>query len=593
MLNMVGRVRFAIAQPTTIAGFFLASFLLIALVSVASTDTFRLTDLPPGASRSLTQAYYFACWAAGMYFIIAGLMVFTVYGALAGRYEKKFDITTSQRTLMMQTISLMGYLLIGAAVYTALEGWQFNDAVYWADFTLLTIGIGDNFVPISHAGRALVLPYTFGGILAVGLVISSIRSMLLEKGAKKLHARTVEKKRSRVHSIEDAEWGSSSIFRFLNRKNRNREPRTYDTERDRRYAEFCAMRRIHERTAAVNRYRSLAVSTLNAAILWFVGALVFYKTEEHLQGWSYFQALYFAWVSLITLGYGDFQPVSNAGKAFFVLWSLLAIPTLTVLISDMSDTVVKGISDLTNYLGSLTIVPGDADFFQKLRKNLNMISGGFLFKQFGPEVRKLERKEREEAERGRVGNLPTILDRRMTADEKKALDEYCKTSKESARSTDTHFYHFVLIKEIRSVLVDTAAQPPKKYTYDEWAYYLKLLGHEEEDPSFHTRKLNAPRKDDEDGPQVARILDHDSNPRDWSWLSLRSPLLGLGSESDWILQRLLAKLQGELHFQGKPGRGIGDHPPPFSIMGIRGHASGVDAGGLNGAELKKLESTFA
>ena len=69
-------------------------------------------------------------------------MVVTVYGAYSGKYPKKFELTNSQRTLMLQTIAFMVYLLGGAAVYARIEEWTFVDAVYWADFTLLTIGIG-------------------------------------------------------------------------------------------------------------------------------------------------------------------------------------------------------------------------------------------------------------------------------------------------------------------------------------------------------------------------------------------------------------------------------------------------------------------
>lgn len=107
MLNMVNKVRFSIAQPITIIGFFISSFILIALVSVANTDEFRLTVTVPGAGHALTQGYYFACFAAGIYFIMSSLMVFTVYGAITGKFQKEFEITGSQRTLMMQSKCLM------------------------------------------------------------------------------------------------------------------------------------------------------------------------------------------------------------------------------------------------------------------------------------------------------------------------------------------------------------------------------------------------------------------------------------------------------------------------------------------------------
>lgn len=90
-------------------------------------------------------------------------MLFTAWGAYKGHYDKEFQLTMSQRTLMLQTISFLVYLLAGAAVYSHIENWPFLDAVYWADFTLLTVGIGD-FSPMTHLGRGLLFPFAIGGI---------------------------------------------------------------------------------------------------------------------------------------------------------------------------------------------------------------------------------------------------------------------------------------------------------------------------------------------------------------------------------------------------------------------------------------------
>jgi potassium channel subfamily K len=85
---------------------------------------------------------------------------------------------------------------------------------------------------------------------------------------------------------------------------------------------------------------------------------VFFRAEQNQQ-WSYFEALYFSYTTLLTIGYGDLYPMSNSGKPFFVFWSLLAVPTLTILISDMGDTVVKAIKEVTIWLGEITVLPSD------------------------------------------------------------------------------------------------------------------------------------------------------------------------------------------------------------------------------------------
>lgn len=93
---------------------------------------------------------------------------------------------------MLQTILFLIYLLGGAAVYARIEGWRYLDAVYWADLTLLTIGIGD-FVPETHKGRGLLFPYAVGGILILGLIVGSIRAQMLEKGRQKMAETVAER----------------------------------------------------------------------------------------------------------------------------------------------------------------------------------------------------------------------------------------------------------------------------------------------------------------------------------------------------------------------------------------------------------------
>lgn len=374
LLNMAKRVRFVIAQPITIAGFWLASILLIALLAYASTDNFK----EPGVEdQALTQAFYYGVFAAGLYQIISYLMCFTVWGAYRGAYSKDFELTVAQRTLMLQTISFLVYLEIGALVYCKIEGWKFLDAVYFMDFTLLTVGIGD-YSPATHLGRSLLFPIAVGGIITIGLVVSSIRSLVLERGAEKMSARVTEKTRRRVIAQVTATQKKGhkpkKPFRSLGEDALNglsEDPvDDHEEELRRRRTEFQAMRSVQEMAAKEQRYIGLAISIMAFAILWFVGAAVFWQAEKN-QNWSYFESLYFAYTSILTIGYGDFYTMSNSGKPFFVFWSLLSVPALTILISNMGDTVVKGVKDVTIWLGEISVLPStDARTRDRVKKGL-------------------------------------------------------------------------------------------------------------------------------------------------------------------------------------------------------------------------------
>ena len=248
----------------------------------------------------------------------------------------------SQRTLMLQTISFLVYLMLGALVYSHIEGWLYLDALYWADFTLLTVGIGD-FSPATHLGRGLLFPFAIGGIIILGLVIGSIRSLVLERGKVKMGARMVEKQRRRllkrvqknkVELLEPVTEENSPVFQSSDLSLVEKSDEIARAERKRRQEEFELMRKIQEDAATKRRWTSLVISGTTWLVLWFAGAAVF-QACEYEQDWSYFVSLYFSYTSLLTIGYGDIYPESNCGKPFFVFWSLLAIPSLTILISNM------------------------------------------------------------------------------------------------------------------------------------------------------------------------------------------------------------------------------------------------------------------
>lgn len=272
LLNMAGRVSFRIAQPITITGFWMASILLIALIAVASHEF----HAPGVRDQALTQAYYYAIFAAGLYQIISYLMCVTVYGAYRGHYSKEFKLTMAQRTLMLQTIAFLVYQLLGALVFSHIEGWKFLDAVYWADFTSLTIGIGGDYVPKTHLGRGLLFPFAIGGITFLGLVVGSIRSLVLDRGKKKMAARLTEKTRAKL--VRDVQSTVTKERHFQPRNVMGLEKEQVNalalqpgegdlSEIDRREAEFLAMRRVQGRADTTRKYYSLLVSTLAFAFL--------------------------------------------------------------------------------------------------------------------------------------------------------------------------------------------------------------------------------------------------------------------------------------------------------------------------------------
>jgi potassium channel subfamily K len=281
-------------------------------------------------------------------------------------------------------------------------------------------------------------------------------------------------------------------------------------ERDRRRQEFELMRRIQEEAATKRRWTSLIISGTTWFVLWFAGAAIF-QAAEYGQQWTYFGSLYFSYTSLLTIGYGDFHPQSNSGKPFFVFWSLLAVPSLTILISNMGDTIVKGIRDLTLWIGNFTVLPGEKGVKATLKESANNFTRGRFFddkvKEQPPGIlgESSNREgngsdsDSEDDQNEHHRNDPESATQRVAGDHAKS--ETARAKKQGEKGDEVpktkRHYHVVLIREIGKVMKHLNSNPPRKYTFDEWAWYLKLIGEDESSADTHRAALRKPGPDAE------------------------------------------------------------------------------------------------
>ncbi|KXJ86320.1 hypothetical protein Micbo1qcDRAFT_190661 [Microdochium bolleyi] len=524
LLNMAKRVRFSIAQPITITGWFISAICLAALTATASGP---LKEVQTDGILVWSQAFYYGMFAAVLYFIVACLMSVTMWGANAGHYSKDFKLTPSQRTLMLQTIMFLVYLLLGALLFSKIEGWDYLDAVYWADITLFTVGYGD-FSPSTTLGRALLMPYALIGITSLGLVVGSIRSLVLDRGKTKLDARALEKKRRQSIRrllrkeqrgiLEPIDGEALVAFPELKGKHLPR------SEFERRGAEFTLMRHIQARASARRRWTAMAISTSTLVVLWLVGAKIFEICEDEWQGWSYFDAFYFCFTGLTTIGYGDLSPISKAGRAFFVVWSLLALPTMTVLISNAVDTIIKLIRDGTLRLGNLTILPGEMGFTREAKMFLHKVTFGLVsvpetdteislpgFFGFLPRHHQTgsEADDNDDGEDSTEERIRARRDKLQRATDELHRQEKGKlpAGQSSNGSRQQHGpemagqahrsrseYHLTLIDEIRKVTEHLREKPARMYSYGEWAWYLRLLGEDEASAETHIAPSHPKRR---------------------------------------------------------------------------------------------------
>ena len=422
------------------------------------------------------------------------------------------------------------WLAGGGAVFAAVCGWSYVNALYFCDVTILTVGFGDYSAP-NDTGRGLVFPFSVGGIVILGLMVSSIHKFAGELSKDKVIRNHMEN--ARVHTLSriattdidiekaqkqalEEEPKPSQFLKSTTRSNTMRNTLKIITapvmtlqrvrtrkdkliimreEKDR----FDAIRKIQKGASEFKKWYALTLSVIAFGLLWCVGAVVFWQAEKNVQGLTYFEALYFCYVSLLTIGYGDLSPKSNAGKPFFIVWSLVAVPTMTILISDMGDTVIASFKRGTFKLADWTVLPKDG-----LMKEVMEVMPWLWGMMHRRAVKKKIRKGMPVGDDGHVPK-PTLED----------LATEDLTDAELTRQ---------LAFAIRRTADDLKNNSTRTYSYEEWVEYTRLI-----------RFTKTSADDVEQNEAEEGVVE-------WDWLDENSPMLSNQSEVEWVLDRLCESL---------------------------------------------------
>lgn len=607
LCNFTQRIRYIIALPATIFLWYVATGILIAIC--VSMNKYVPAIRP---QQTYTQGFWYAVIAACMYLLCSMLLMVNMVGYFLGHYPQHFTLTESQRTLILQTMLFFLWLAGGGGVFSAVEKrfgtgevttamkWNYVNALYFCDVTILTVGFGDLY-PTSDISRGLVFPYSVGGIIMLGLVVASISRFATDIGSENIIRRHIEQSRvrtvgrtvttslelehratldgnerpnisgpfdpidrSRTTTIKIADDpekthdsndnrqktplnGLKKVASFVVNPPRQRKPRLVllREEKDR----FNAMRAIQTDTARFKRWYALCISVIAFGLLWNVGAVVFWQCEKDVQNMTYFRALYFCYVSLLTIGYGDLAPKSNPGRPFFVLWSLIAVPTMTILVSDLGETVINKFKHGTFKLADFTVLPKYGVWREFVSRHPWLLAWLQERRQKRQSKRRLEEGFQVGPEPEPPVPTPTI--------EELAVDEPSK--QELAQR---------LSNKIRQTADDMKEGPRKRYSYEEWVEFTQLI-------RFSASK---------DGYQAA----DDEGLIEWDWIGEDSPMMSKGSEAEFVLDRLCESMQRYIKMASRSAQGTeGDRkrPPRSRFKGYHGfdekyesHFPGVSGG---------------
>ncbi len=82
--------------------------------------------------------------------------------------------------------------------------------------------------------------------------------------------------------------------------------------------------------------RTLLLNTILFLCVLFLGALVF----SHIEGWEYLDSVYWADVTLLTIGFGDITPTTTLGRALLFPYTILGILCLAMTVASVRRLVL-------------------------------------------------------------------------------------------------------------------------------------------------------------------------------------------------------------------------------------------------------------
>ncbi|KAG0222336.1 Potassium channel [Mortierella sp. GBA43] len=278
----------------------LGAYLQCAFSAAAMSSFLRSHQLPPGYQYSHG---FLACVITIVLSLVVAIM-------LTIDWRQGFPsagLSATLKALIISSFMMTIVIIIGAVVYSWLEGWTFDESVNFCIVSFSTIGYG-NLSPRSVAGRVFFFFYGILGVSAIGFFIVSLRNAV----------------------VEQFQW--RLIEQFSRPAHINRV-QTRMSVKDLSYPMACLEEEVRVKTM-VKRKMILGMIVL-WLLFWFGGAGVFCAFEK----WTFLESLYFCYVTLTTIGFGDYVPNEPGSIEFWNIYVFIGLTIFAYILSLFSESM--------------------------------------------------------------------------------------------------------------------------------------------------------------------------------------------------------------------------------------------------------------
>ncbi|KIJ32390.1 hypothetical protein M422DRAFT_265718 [Sphaerobolus stellatus SS14] len=244
--------------------------------------------------------------------------------------DDQLSLRVAGRHFMNNVTLFIIDLAVFALLSSHFEHWTYLQGIYYSIVTSLTVGFGD-FRPHTAVIRVLAFFFSVIAMAQLGNIIGMlIRFFTSRSQEKKAHSRIKYEQKRHEEELEKHIKAIRTTSSRNIRKSDSIDSGDMKTEKKQRlpvpdlHQEIEFLHRLAEEQESKARMWDMISSSAGLLVFWFVGAAIF----SQLEGWGYGTGMYFTYVAFLTIGYGDFTPITPAGRVVFVLYSILAVPIM-------------------------------------------------------------------------------------------------------------------------------------------------------------------------------------------------------------------------------------------------------------------------
>jgi len=298
--------------------------------------------------------------------------------------EQEEKIDKSNKVKIISTVGTMFVLLFGGAgaIY-GIEGkneeqetgsiteWKYLNCLYFCTVTLTTIGYGD-ITPKTQGGKAFVVIYALVSLGVMAAAITTIGQIVVYRASQQ----------------------KNEFFKVSKMFTKKLKRLTHMGEHEKRRAvkEISEMHLKDKKEKWYKWYLRIFGLLLLITMVMFIGAVAFH----HFEGWTYADSVYYCFITLLTIGYGDFYPNTDNGKIFFIFYAFIGLGLLAFVVGDVGEKIISQTNQKLQEAKIRKALLSNLQYFPNLTKFKTPKIPGVLRKNRKSKEKKEKEKEKEE-----------------------------------------------------------------------------------------------------------------------------------------------------------------------------------------------------